>query len=403
MKLVDVRVEPAGYRILLTGHIEGAGVHPYLAFPSECEAFIAGTADAFVPALLVPCLERGEPLEIVPPVAAQLVKRVPRIMDVLLALFPTFHRINVKLHARQGTEAPTGRIVASLFSGGVDSFYTLLKGFEPDADPSMRVTHLLFMRGLEQPLDQSTGADATLAVIEEVARATSVGVLWGETNLRLLFGLNYELYYHASALIGSALALSKGVRRLLVPSTFSYGQLVPWGSHPILDELWSTEALDVVHDGAEARRVDKIANLVTRHPDVLQRLRVCLKNQAGPLNCGRCQKCARTMMALEVLGALANAPTFPAISRRTLARWLRADNPIFVEELRDLARQTGRSESLEFLNRVVRRQRRHHAVKALIEATPVISDLMPAVTGFRRRLRGEPARVPEPEFPGGRR
>jgi hypothetical protein len=400
MKLVDVRVESAGDRVRLTGHIEGASIHPFLAFPREMESYVSDRADAFVPALLIPCLERGEALEIIPPVSPMLAGRLPRILDVLLSLFPNFHRAQVKLHARQGTETTTGKDIASLFSGGVDSFYTLLKGFGPDGDPSQRPTHLFFMRGLEQPLDQSSGADATLSVVEEIARAAGVGLLWGETNLRLLFGINYELYYHASALVGSALALSRGIRQLLVPSTFSYGQLIPWGSHPLLDELWSTEATEIIHHGAEARRVDKIAMLVRQHRAVLQRLRVCLKNQAGPTNCGRCQKCARTMMALEVMGALRDAPTFPNISRKTLAHWLRADNPVFVAELCDFARETGSSQSLEFLNQVRRSQRRRHAVKALIETTPMLGDMMPAVTRFRRRLRGETATIPAPEFLG---
>jgi hypothetical protein len=387
MKLKDVRVERACDRIRIIADIENEPVKPYLAFPREMEGFIAGTADAFVPMILVPCLEKGEALEVVPPVSPQMVWHVPRIMDVLLALFPNFHRVPVKLNERQEAAAPEGTAVASLFSGGVDSFYTLLKGFTPGADPDLRATHVFFMRGLEQPLDQSSGADATLNVVRDIAGQNGVGVLWGETNIRLLFGLNYELYYHASALIGSALALSRGVKRLLVPSTFSYGQLIPWGSHPLLDELWSVESMEVIHHGAEARRVDKIEMLARDHRSTLRHLRVCLKNQAGPGNCGRCQKCARTMMALEVVGARADASTFPLVSRQTLAHWLRADNPIFVEELRDLARQTGSREALNFLNRVVRKQKRRHAVKALIDSTPVLADMMPAVNRLRRRFR----------------
>jgi hypothetical protein len=400
MKLVDVRVESAGDRVRITGHIEGAKVHPFLAFPREMEPYVSSTADAFVPALLLPCLERGESLEVIPPVSAQLVSRLPRILDVAISLFPNFHRIGVHLNARERTEAPTGKVIASLFSGGVDSFYTLLKGFGPEGIPSERPTHLFFMRGLEQRLDESAGAGATLGVVEEAAQAAGAGVLWGETNLRMLFGLNYELYYHAAALIGAALSLSGGIRRLLVPSTFSYGQLVPWGSHPLLDELWSTEMTEIVHHGAEARRVDKIAMLVRNHRPILHRLRVCLKNQAGPYNCGRCQKCARTMMALEILGALGDAPTFPKVSRKTLAHWLRADNPIFVAELHDFARGTGSKASFDFLTGVMRGQKRRHAIKALIDSTPMLGGFMPAVTRFRRQLRGEPAQIPAPEFMG---
>jgi hypothetical protein len=366
------------------------------------ESYVSPTADAFVPALLLPCLQRGESLEIIPPVSAELVSRLQRILDVVLALFPNFHHIGVNLHARESTEAPTGKIIASLFSGGVDSFYSLLKGFGPEGIPTERPTHLFFMQGLEQRLDESAGADATLRVVEEAAQASGVGVLWGETNLRMLFGLDYDLYYHAAALIGAALGLSRGIRRLLVPSTFSYGQLVPWGSHPLLDELWSTEMTEIVHHGAEARRVDKVAMLVRNHRSTLRSIRVCLKNQAGPANCGRCQKCARTMMALEILGALGDAPTFPKISRKTLAHWLRADNPIFVAELHDFARVTGSSASFEFIAAVIRSQKRRHAIKALIESTPMLGALMPAVTRVRRQLRGEPPQIPLPEFLGER-
>jgi hypothetical protein len=387
MKLQDVRMERSSDRIRVVADIENAAVKPYLAFPTEMESFVAGSADGFVPMLLVPCLEMGEPLEVVPPVSKQLVRRIPRIMDVLLSLFPNFHRVSVKLNERTEPAPPPGDAVASLFSGGVDSFYTLLKALTPGADPDMRPTHVFFMSGLEQPLDQSSGADATLDVVRNIAQQSGVGVLWGETNLRLLFGLNYELYYHASALIGAALALSRGVKRLLVPSTFSYGQLIPWGSHPLLDELWSVESMDVIHHGAEARRVDKIAMLARDHRSIFRHLRVCLKNQAGPENCGRCQKCARTMMALEVTGTLADASTFPTVSRQTLAHWLCADNPIFVEELRDLARQTGSAEALNFLNGVVRKQKRRRAIKALIDSTPVLADMMPAMSRLRRRLR----------------
>jgi hypothetical protein len=386
MKLLRVGVERQGDRICVVGELENGAVQPYLAFPREIESFVAGTADAFVPMLLVPCLEKGEPLEIVPAISRRLAQRVPRITDVLLALFPNFHRISVKLNVQEESPQPSGDAVASLFSGGVDSFYTLLKGLT-GTDPDLRPTHLFFMRGLEQPLDQSSGADATRDIVQEIAHQTGVGLLWGETNLRLLFGLNYELYYHASALIGSALALSGGMKRLLVPSTFSYGQLIPWGSHPLLDELWSIESMEVIHHGAEARRVDKIAVLARDYRSAFRHLRVCLKNQAGPNNCGRCQKCARTMMALEMVGVLSDTPTFPAVSRQVLARWLRADNPIFVEELRDLARQTGSGETLAFLNRVVRGQKRRHAVKALIDTTPLLAGMMPAVNRLRRRFR----------------
>src|SRR5262249_59999024 len=98
-------------------------------------------------------------------------------VDTLLALFPHFHRVEVKLRARGERQIASGSSVAALFSGGVHSFYTLLKALSPESDAAYRPTHLLFMRGLEQRLDESAGADATLRVVDEVARATGVGVM----------------------------------------------------------------------------------------------------------------------------------------------------------------------------------------------------------------------------------
>jgi len=88
--------------------------------------------------------------------------------------------------------------------------------------------------------------------------------------------------------------------------------LGPWGSHPLLDPLFGTSALRFVHDGIGASRAGKArrtgpTELARRH------LFVCDNpNPGDPLpNCGRCEKCLRTMTELLVAGALAESETFP--------------------------------------------------------------------------------------------
>ena len=85
-----------------------------------------------------------------------------------------------------------------------------------------------------------------------------------ETNLRDRFTLNYERFYFGPAMVSTVLALSRGIGTLLLPSSHSYAHLEPLGSHPLLDPRWSTEGLEVVHHGAEARRTDKTAALRRR-------------------------------------------------------------------------------------------------------------------------------------------
>src|SRR5262245_27788518 len=127
MKLTEVRLESSKDRVRLSGRVDSETAQPFFEFPLEFQNLVTHTADAFVPALIVPALERGEPLEIVPPVSPRLVARLPRIVDTLISLFPAFRRAPVVLHARQGVDT-TGTMVATLFSSGVDSFYAVLDG-----------------------------------------------------------------------------------------------------------------------------------------------------------------------------------------------------------------------------------------------------------------------------------
>lgn len=138
------------------------------------------------------------------------------------------------------------------------------------------------------------------------------------------FGYRYNLSRNltqGSALAGVALLL--GLPRAYLPSAYSYRQLFPLGQHPLTDPLYSNEAVEIVHDGAEVRRVDKVARIAA-DPQALRHLRVCFDNMNE--NCGRCAKCLRTMIPLARLGA-AHAP-FPPLPPPRAIRRLRVANEI---------------------------------------------------------------------------
>jgi hypothetical protein len=56
-------------------------------------------------------------------------------------------------------------------------------------------------------------------------------------------------------------------------------------------------------------RLEKIRRISTE-PLVQRNLRVCWQNVAGSLNCGRCEKCVRTMLSLDICGTLGRFPGF---------------------------------------------------------------------------------------------
>jgi hypothetical protein len=105
--------------------------------------------------------------------------------------------------------------------------------------------------------------------------------------------------YFGAALAAVAHALAPNHGKVYIASSYSYANVHPWGSHPLLDPLWSTDAVQIVHDIGETR-MDKL-RVVVQHPEALARLWVCWEN-LGNYNCGLCEKCIRTMLALRVLG-----------------------------------------------------------------------------------------------------
>jgi hypothetical protein len=110
-------------------------------------------------------------------------------------------------------------------------------------------------------------------------------------------------HYHGAALASVAHLLAARFCTVYVPASQTYAYLGPLGSHPLLDPRWSSESVELVHDGCEASRIEKIEH-VAAEPAARHWLRVCWENRGGEYNCGRCEKCLRTMVAMDALGGL---------------------------------------------------------------------------------------------------
>ena len=67
----------------------------------------------------------------------------------------------------------------------------------------------------------------------------------------------------------------------------------------------------MIHDASDVTRSEKIAS-ISRNPIAMRTLRVCWENRNGAYNCGQCEKCLRTLVALRLAGALDRCSTFPS-------------------------------------------------------------------------------------------
>nr|GGH96963.1 hypothetical protein GCM10011355_17030 [Aquisalinus luteolus] len=262
-------------------------------------------------------MKKGRAYRAPQPLDPRLLASFEQIQDLYLAWIPGVTRLPAKALEAAEPRARTGKNrVAAFFSGGVDSFYTLMKRRE-------EITDLVFVHGFDIRLEDEKLYRETLAMIERIARETGKNLIRLETNIRPVLDsyIGWD-YGHGPSLAATAYLLSDQFDKVYIPSSQDYTHLFAFGSHPLLDPLWSLSDLDIVNDGAEARRIRKV-EAIARHQIVLDTLRVCWMNPDSAYNCCRCEKCHRTMIALKVAGALDKCRTFPEPLRNENIRALK--------------------------------------------------------------------------------
>jgi hypothetical protein len=301
--------------------LESMQTDPFLLwyrFPLDCiTAVSVGLSDALVAGLLTPAMALGERLRIDGVVSAHLMQSLPRLQAKYQEWNNGLSIISVESCGVDRSAAHEGhtRRLGLFFSLGVDSFYSLLKNNRDHPGDDKTIDALLFVRGLDIAIDDPEVDDLfSMSVLnaKRVADHFCKTLLVASTNLRQFTNrfVSWGKTCHGAALASIALALSEAFAEVSIASTYDRDHLMPWGSHPELDPLWSNGKVSLSHDGCEATRLDK-THLVSLHPIALETLRVCFENPHSLYNCGKCQKCLLTMVELQRCGALERCRTFP--------------------------------------------------------------------------------------------
>ena len=311
MKIKNVRLEEKGAKVRLVAHCKIRKVgwdEVFFEFDKKYRHYIPIDASPFVAALTVPSMRYGEDLIVDSEMSAELYQNMQQLMQIMIG-WEELRVRKINIRAKSFNEdRGNPKWVSTSFSAGVDSFYTFLKHRSgPD-----KVTHLIVVDGFDIDLRNRELWKETVENVRAVGEAEGVEVIEVKTNVKEL--LEPIISWEDSCGGGLAavpMCLRGGIRLSYLPSGFSAEQQFPSGSNLAIDHLWSTENFKFVHDGAEARRVDKVMRLVGSSPLALQHLRVCHDNVAGVYNCGKCDKCFRTMVSLKITGTFDKAETFP--------------------------------------------------------------------------------------------
>lgn len=260
--------------------------------------------EAFVALALLPAMSRHIALHTAGSVCSGFSSNLGHVQEIMRAWDRRLVSVQITGPRRKLAARKRKKPTALFFSGGLDSFYSLVKNRED-------LSHLIFVHGFDIPLQDKELRRDVSDSMRSVAAKVRKPLIEVETNAREFLDeyVHWELA-HGAALASVGLLLKGMFGRMLIPATHTYVELFPWGSHPVLDRLWGVKDMEIVHDGLEATRVEK-ARLISSSPVALQHLRVCFINSGGAYNCGRCEKCIRTMLNLAAVNALERCTTLP--------------------------------------------------------------------------------------------
>jgi hypothetical protein len=254
---------------------------------------------------LLPAMRLGLPIQVPREVSPRLLEGVGQVQRVFHRWDEGLEEVPIEAEPRLRSR-PRGNRVGAFFSGGVDSFYTALVH-------RAEITDLIFIQGFDIPLSAPSELQQRAAsTARETAEELGMNLVEVRADIRSFCDqyVHWE-YYNGLALAAVALLLQRRFGTVHLPASMSltglYDRETP---HPWIDPLLGTESMEIVSSGVEARRHEKIEYLADSD-FAMSRLRVCWETPGGAYNCGACEKCLRTMISLQVAGALGKCRTLP--------------------------------------------------------------------------------------------
>ena len=337
----------------------------FVETPSEFAGALVLDYDGFVAACAVPALFLGERRLAVP---GDLCPRLADGLAFVMEIFRQWRGIRrppVVLEPEEGFKSrypAKNPRTAMLLSGGIDSLAMLRLNrlyYPRDHPDAIQDGFLIEGFDLGGFGNQDTRLERMKSAVAAIAADAGVTVIPVVTNLVVL---NPDVHFYVKQWHGGVLAavthlFAKRITRTCIGSTHDASTLAPWGSHPLTDPYFSSSRLQVVHEGAHLTRLEK-TRYVADWDAGLHNLRVCFGNPVEDLNCGRCEKCLRTMTALLALGKLHDCRAFPTrdVTPAMLGDLGMSSNYTLAcyEELVSPLRELGREDLAEIIERKCR-------------------------------------------------
>lgn len=271
--------------------------------------FVSGTSDAALAALLIPAMQRGEDIYLEGEVCSSLLFEANNDLQALFRIFhPKLKPIRIQAegvynHSQMAENVATG------FSGGIDSFFTLSEHFyREDVAPEYRITHLLYNNvGSHGGGGQRLWAERYQR-LKRLPEKLGLPFIAVNSNQQEFYPTFSFIQTHTPRDASVGLLLQKGIGKYLYSSSINYPHLklspqkaITFSDSIILPKL-STSSIRLMSAGSSTSRVDKTRR-VAEVADSYEFLDVCI-DESNEKNCSRCLKCMKTQLTLDVAGKL---------------------------------------------------------------------------------------------------
>jgi hypothetical protein len=285
-------------------HSDHTQQHLWYKFPERYQSYISSSCDPFITATILRFMNLSADVVVHGQVSPCLIKNLAEFQSIWACWCPEkYQKIEIIAEAEQEqTRDITFKSKAiSTFSGGADSCFTVFRHRQGMCGRlQQNIQAGLMVHGFDVPLDQEHTFNRALDKSRQILNSLDVEIIPVATNFKQLGQTWTDAV--APALASCLMLLQREFDTGLIPSTEPYNGLVaPLGSHPLTDRLLTSDTFQIVHDGADFSRVQKL-ELISQWPAALKGLRVCYEGPQLDRNCGRCEKCIRTILGFRVVG-----------------------------------------------------------------------------------------------------
>ena len=200
-----------------------------------------------------------------------------------------------------------GKAVGTGISCGVDSYYSVFKHLEV-GEQNFKLTHLVTMNvgsfGYKGGESSFNWFMEETKIAKGVAEKLNLPLIVINSNLMEFYGENHA-YSGTLRMVGAILGLQKLFSKYYISAGFDIsGFDISAEENDDYDFfnlfIGSNESLEFFSTGMEATRFER-TNYISDFPVTYDTLTVCL---SGVNNCGRCEKCLRTLWSLTAINKL---------------------------------------------------------------------------------------------------